>query len=210
MTAFADLYRLVLPFAKGASDPAMDNALRNAAIEFCQRTRVWQAMATPVSAVAEQSTYDIPAPENAAVVKVLSMSHDKCPVEPKSADELDMLNADWNALTGKPAYFTQMTPGEVILVPMPDTTGVNNVQMRVAYKPTIDAADLPDVLGEHYARDIAHGALAQLLLEPGERYLNPTMAAAYASMFENRIIEVNIQVSKAFSRAPVRVRGNFM
>lgn len=209
MKPFSDFYRFITPYAPGVASPSMDSALRNAAVEFCERTRVWQEYGPATSVTADVGTYDVDAPFGAEPVKIMSMAYDGRPLSPKTVDELDMQYADWQSDTGTPGMFTQILPTEFMLVPVPAQDGVDLLKYRAAYKPSITADTLPDILLAQYARDMAHGALAQLLLEADAPYTNPSMAAAYATMFENKIQEVNIHVAKALGRAPIRARGSF-
>lgn len=209
MTDFASFYSLIKPYADGVAGPAMDNALRQAAIRFCQQTCAWQVISSLVNVTAGVNTYDVDIPGEAEIVKIMRLAYDKRPIDPQSLDDLDMKYADWTAETGTPACYTQLTPEQIILVPMPSSTVPLAMSYRAAYKPSQGASTLPDILYRQYAIAIARGALSLLLMESNRGYYSPQEALRYEALFETDIEDTKLAVAYSFTRAAKRTRGSF-
>lgn len=209
MTAFNQFYRLIKPYADGVAGPAMDNALRQAAIRFCQETCAWQQISCPTPVTAGISTYDIDIPTDAEIVKLMHMTYDKRQIDPKAIDDLDAQYADWTTVTGVPACYTQLTPEQYLLVPIPSETVAQALSYRAAYKPSQGAMALPDILYRQYANTIARGALALLLMESNRGYFSAQEALRYQALFDADIDDAKIAVARSFTRAAKRTRGSF-
>lgn len=70
---------------------------------------------------------------------------------------------------------------------------------------------VPSFLLQRHGEAIASGALARLLMEPGEPYTDPAMASVHAQRFQAEIDE-NFDTATRGSQArpPVRTRARFM
>lgn len=208
MAAFDSFYSLILPWVPAASGPAIDNALRQAAIDFCRETWIWQATSDRVGVLAGVNVYDIESPNGAVPVKVLSMTIDGIPVEPRAPDELDMAYVEWSEKSAyQPAYFTQTQPDQFILVNKPNTSRPDALAYRAAYRPSEVAPTLPDVLLAFHARAVADGALAILCTEKDT--MDAETAVYRAALFEQAKLDVKTAVQMGFARAAMRTRAQF-
>lgn len=210
MSNFADFYRYVLPHAKGAATPAMDNALRTIAKEVCVKTCVWQVLGDRFGVTANTPDYDIDAPADGEVAKVMECWFDGRTVDPKPINQLSIQDRQWmSQRAATPSYFYQMDPDVISFAPVPDTTQASIVQLRVAYKPTDDAATLPDILLKEFAQELAYGALSLLLIEENVPYTNPDKAGAMMAKYLDARDDLTLRVQKNFGRAPIRTVGRW-
>lgn len=229
---WADFFPYVLPAVPNCPDPVLEHHVRLAAIEFCRRTLCWQQILDPIEgetgAVAYRLTedgdyritedgamltteggggpvvdgvateFDMVIPEGAEVVKVLSVAvngDDVTVVEGSRGVQLTRrgVSADF-------AY----TRDRRKLVIRPAPRAGSRIDVEAALKPSLDAVEFPDELFDQYVQDIAHGALAGLMLVPGQDWSNPTMAAIHQDSFDDRIGTVAAQVERGFGRSKRR------
>jgi hypothetical protein len=199
-----DLAPFVLPSVSGCPEPTLLHHLRQAAIEFCGRTLVWQQDLDPITSVAATDSYLLPMPADAKLVKLLAFTIDGTEafvVTPEKGRRLAV-----QASSRDVAWTDDRT--NVRINPVPGADGLQYV-FKAALKPSQAAVAIPDEVGEHYARDIANGALAALLDLENVPWANPVKAATRRIDFEARMGRVAAQVAKGFSRGAQQVRGHY-
>jgi len=200
MREIADMMRLVLPFAPGCPEPVAVQYLREAAITFCERTRIWRA--SDKFNVQGGCDEVLCTPSYAQIYEIERAWFNDRDLEPAPYGGFDR-HEYRDAL---PRYITQASPESVRLVPGALEEGV--LTLSLFLKPSQDAEDLPDILTEH-ERVIADGALNRILLIPNQPFTSPDMAAAYGQSFQSgldRLFNLNVRGKQ---RAPVRIRGRY-
>lgn len=207
---WTDWYDEVLPDVPGCSQKVAKNAIRNAAIEFCERTLAWKVDLDPLNAVANQAAYPFEPPANTRVVRLLNVWYNGKRLTPKTPADLDDLYANWPSAIGTPLYYTQLSPDEVILVPMPNAALANGIAQKVALKPTRASTGLEEYLYEKYLEEIAAGAKARLMLMQKKPWSNTAMGAANQALFEDAIASARYRAAKGYGAAPIRVRARFL
>lgn len=184
-------------------------AVRDAAIEFCERSYVWKdTQEYPVGLDAE---YDFEGDSEAIVHRVdAAKIVDGADLDIESPERCDELYPTWRAgaLTGQPSVLTQTSPRSFILVPAPNADMI--LTLSVSLKPSKTSGYTEAWLHEEYEEAIAAGALARLLSMTNKTWTNPSAAATFAAVFKDRVAGGNMRMSKAFGRAPLRVRAQFM
>lgn len=197
-----DLAPLVLPSVPGCPEPTLLLHLRQAAIEFCGRTLVWRRELDPITSVADDDSYTLPLPAGSALVKLLSFTidgQDAYVVTPEKGRRLAVSDSARDVAWTDDRVNVRVNP-------TPDADGKSYV-FTAALKPTQASTTIPDEVGEHYANDIAGGALARLLDLENVTWANPVKARTRRDTFEACINKVAAQASKGFSRGAQRVRG---
>jgi hypothetical protein len=182
------------------------NALRNAAIEFCERTLVWQFDMDAMLAIKGVNTYEIDVASGVKFVDVMFGYYKNRLIIPKSADELTRLYrwTDWRTLPGEPAYLTRVSAKEVIVVPTPDQAG-NKITVRAAFAPTRQATGVGVDVFENYVEIVCNGARARLYNTPGQPYYDKSSAMEFERRFRAGISEVRTMVNKSLTRASPKV-----
>lgn len=182
-------FPLVRPYAPMAADPFIEQALRLAAITFCEKTRCWRYQTTRAITVNEAQ---IVTPPYAAIFEIETAAFNGHELVPTQYTDLDLGTA---IPTGQPYYITQATPGSVIVFPFQPGTLALNVFLKpraLTDQPVASSYDpdtdddynvVPEFLLVQHGEAIANGALARILMMPGQPFSDPATAQAYAQAF---------------------------
>lgn len=202
MTDLDAFLTIVKQYAPGVADPTAYFAIRQAAIEFCERTRLWRYE----DEVAATGDEDLFAPAGAVIHEIETIRFDGRPLTAATPQFLDRALPEWRlGVDGAPAYYTQTAPDTLRLVPAQAGT----VNLYLTLKPSQDADTLPDFMAAQYREIIAHGALGRILLIPNQSFTNPDMASMFGTAFQQRLDALFSKGSTGQMRARVRVRGDF-
>lgn len=199
------IYPLIMPFAPGAADPTMNTWIRQAARDFCERTRLWRYQ-DELTVTANESE-SIPTPFGSVVHEIEEAYFDGQMLRRVSPAWLDEHEKLWRlaALTGKSRYITQTEPGTIRLVP----GAAGTVKLFVYLKPSDEATDLPDFIIDKYRELIAHGALARILMIPNQSFSNPQMATYWQQRFDTKLDNLFAKGSSGEQRAPHRTKASY-
>jgi hypothetical protein len=209
-TAWTSWYDEVMPELPGAPPAALvKNAIRNAAIEFCDRTWVYRVPHDPISSAGNVAEYDIETPTKTKPVKLHRVWYDKKEIFPKTADELAALYSHWPSASGTPLYFTQRRFDAVILVPIPTASISSAITAEIAIKPSRAATGISSDIYEKYLEEIAYGAKARLFAMKAKPWSDAKLAAFNLGMFEQAVGRTKVQAVKGHTRAKLRVRAHF-
>lgn len=208
MRDFYELAPHVMPWAPTCPEPLMIQYLREAAIEFCRRTRSWRT----------EEIYKLTAPEQdiQLVTCCDSIVHEiervryredsasiwQPPLKPITFEEAD----DWQGGEATPVYFTQRIANTLRVVPF--TTG--EIKVTMFLKPDQQAQTIPDYIAEQYPQVIAAGALAKLLMLPGYDFAEPNQAMMYQAMFDEACDRHFRDNTRGQQRARTRTTPRFL
>lgn len=204
-----DFLPFVMPFARGASEPAAMREIRGAAIEFCRKTKVWQEMLQPIDITAQITEVELPIPEDSEVERIETVFYHSTPIDPCAEDQLAITYGIKPTSTGVPrTYIQRIDQSELILAPIPSVSEVDALHVRVSLYPTQDAEELPEALFKRYASEIAHGALSCLHLYQ-ESWANKGVAADRRGLFDGAIGSVTSRVAKSNVRSRRRTTPQY-
>jgi hypothetical protein len=205
MKSLDDLAPSIKVYAPGVADPTMYFGIRQAAIEFCERTRLWRH--DDDFQVSSDDCEGIYAPSGAEIHQIEAVFFNGNELEPKSTAWLDEHMRRWRAgeVTGQPRYYTQTKPDTIRLVPF----DAGHLALHFWLKPAQDADTLPDWMVDQHREVIAHGALGRILLIPNQSFTNAELGMAFAGSFARRLNELCAQGFSGQQRAPVRTRATF-
>lgn len=209
-TPFTQWYERVLPEIPGALREFALQHIRDAAIEFCERTCIWVVDHAPIAAVATQGAYPWVPAAGQKVVKAMRAWYDKKPLEPKNEAELAGLYSFWPDQEGMPAYFLSEKSDAFIVVPKPAAALVDGLRAKVAVKPARDATEIESWIYEDYRDVIASGAIARMRSIPGRPYSSEKEAARNYMIYEDGVGVAKERVLKSFGRARPRTRAQFI
>lgn len=197
----------VMPYVRDVPEFVAINAIRNATIEFCEKTKIIQQELDPITLLPGISTYDLDVGVGYQPAGVMAAWVSNQPLEAKAPDDLKKIYPqDWRVMTGNPSFFTQMVNEEVIVVPFSTEKRPNALRLITAVTPARDASSVDDLVWNKYAEIIGFGARARLYDTPGQPYYDPQAAVLYRAKFVNGIGEGKIAVGRGLSRASNRVR----
>lgn len=188
LTAFLSL---VTPYAPGVAQVTATQAIRKAAIEFCEETRIWRHTSTnPIN----RQHYPIRHPVYATIHEIERAEFNGVPLMPERYDAFDLKDFEDMA---QPRHFTQREPGSICILPFEAGTLVCTLILKPinAELYDIDGQDrpqnyydtVPDYLMSQHGEAIAAGALARLLMMPKQEFTNPQLAQAFGMQFRAAI-----------------------
>jgi len=201
MRELTEFLPYVLPFAAACPEPTAEKYIREAAIEFCQRTRVWREIDSfPVTGHELETAC---APPHSELFEIERAWLDGVALTPVSMGEVAFMLDEHGG--GQPAYITQSTPNSIRVLPR----GPGKLRISMFLKPSLDAEVLPSFLFDQYAKVIGEGALAQICLLPNQPFTSPDYAMMFAGRF-NAACDRNFAVNlKGQQRGRVRTKPSF-
>lgn len=192
-------------YAPGVAVPTAFMAIRDAANDFCTRTRLWRFEDS--FTVSSNEAEAITTPDGSVLLDLELVKFDGVDLLPKTTAWLDAHERGWREglLTGTPRYITQLDMNTLRLVPGQAGT----VAISAWLKPADDCLDLPDFLGDQFRECIAFGALARILLIPNQPYTNPQMAQTMMGGFEAKVNSLSVAGSRGQQRARTRTTATY-
>lgn len=199
MKQWSDFYDLLVPDLPGCPLAAVDSALRQAAIAFCEQSLAWKYAHPSVSVVAGTAAYAFVPPAGAVVHGITYAELDDKEIE-SHVGESGIRIAQWRHSTGTPEYVlggaTFLT-----LVPQPGAHGV--LTMTVALKPAPSSNGIDDTQYDEHREAIVHGAMAQLMLSPKKPYTSTQLAQYHQRQFAIKTAAAGMRVARSHTRAPL-------
>lgn len=198
----------ILPFARNCPDPVIENAIRGATIEFCEKTEIWQVELDPVSAVAGQYAYDLEAPLGSAVRRILTITDELgYSLEPVTSGLLDQRNPDWRVTPSRPQFYIKRDEElQIWLAPPPANSRTNAYLIRAILVPTISSSSCSNVVMNNFRDTIVNGAIARLLSMPDKDWSNFKTAAVHFGLFRDQLVEAEKYARQANEGVAPRVR----
>lgn len=195
----------VLPYVHDCPQFVAVNAIRNAAIEFCERSHYWQVDTLPINLLVGTGTYAVPLPTETALVEVNQAWIKGQLLIPQSAEVLTRIyrGVDWRTASGGPAYITALDSETVQVVPMPINAAVLNIRASIA--PTRASTSIVSFIYERQLDVIAAGARARLYSMAGQPFFDPQSAELYRHKFLSGVNDARIKANRSISRSPVSV-----
>lgn len=167
----------VLPSVPGCPDPTLEHHMRAAVQRLCILSGVWLVLDDGQPTQAGVRDYEAEPPVSGAqVLRVRDAWLDGVLLTPASS-------SIFSRQGGAARSYTQMEGAGQIRLGGDPVDG-QLLQMRLVLTPAPTAVAIPDDLIARHAQAIAHGALASLMLLPGQAWSNPQLAAFHLQSFE--------------------------
>jgi hypothetical protein len=214
-----DFQTLVLPFAAGAPEPLIFRCLRDAATDFCQRTKLWRC----TDSIQTTGAYpeDIPVPPDSVLYEIASCAmgdtpsagtdDQSCarPLDPITLPELAKKMPDWRTRDiGCEGARWYVSPERGTIQAVPRTAGV--LLVEYVCKPAATATTLPDFLLDEYGQTIADGAAGALLIMPNQSFANPQLGAALTQRFQSKLDSLSNAGVRGQQAGRTRTRGRYL
>ena len=209
MAAFRDFDRYVMPYVAGAPMPAVDDALLQAAIEFCEKTYAINEDFF-VKAPAKPEILVDSADSNLDPYAVLEVYGTECKLAVETKQTLREKYPDgWQDetvdLPDELVGWMSLGENTIRLIPyLTAATTEKVLRLEVAMKPSLDATALPDLLLARWPEKIAAGALARLHAHANVPYADPNRVARYEAIFNSAISKAADEVEAGFNRPQLR------
>jgi hypothetical protein len=214
--SYSDFFPEVLPYALDVSEPQAIFAIRNACIEFCERTLIWRDDFV-VDLVEGQSIYSPAVALDSRRASVVTLWVDQIKFQPTGEDYLAAkYGLDYRQYENLLGYYVEGMAGEIILAGVPQISIPGGVKGVQALAPTRDSDELGlDYVYERWAEVIAAGALSRLMSTAGQPYYNPQASMFYATKFSAGMNKAKAEVDGGNGRGRQRIqmrpfaRGNY-
>ena len=191
MAAYSSLVKEVLPYVPLCPDSLVEQNLRSATIEFCERSKAFILDIDPFSTIAGVYEYDFDKPTGTEVHQILYMTHDGNDMDPISPRSLELNYPDWRNRTGNPHVYLQKTPTTFWVVPVP--SGPKEIIVSVALKPTRGSNNIDTTIANTYRDAIIYGALYRLLRMPHREWSDIGAAQEYSFQFSQEIQQAELR-----------------
>lgn len=204
MTPLDDFLPSVNQFAPGVAEPAALFAIRQACIEFCERTRLWR-YEDDFDVTDDE---DLLSPPDSQIHEIEALRFNNQKVTPAATQWLDRIWPTWRTDTdgaATPKYFTQTAPNTLRLVPR----AAGHVNIYLFLKPSQDAEEVPDFISEQYREVIAQGALSRILMIPNQSFTDGNLAIGYGTAFQSKLDSLSSKGTEGQQRARQRTRATF-
>jgi hypothetical protein len=183
-TQWSEYLPYVLPYCPGMPPMIAERYVRDAAIEFCDRSGYWQEDLADFNTVVGQTEYDLLT----------------SPVTFHIAAILEVKVGGLNIYPGAYTFDEETLTLEV------EPTAVRTVEIKVAKKPTPASVEGPSVLFNSFREAIAAGALARALVVPGATWSDPAAAMFHQLEFDGGIGRARLKKEVQATRHSLRVR----
>ncbi len=203
-TAWSAWYPFVLPLVIGCPDPTVDHALRQAAREFCRKSRAWLEPQDAFAAPGVTQRFDFDPPTMAEVIGVT-----RCTVA--AADLAILSSADlpagWPVKGGNDPddALIVISAEEYMLYPAPAAGVV--VLLELCVMPTMVATGIGDLVFQRYADTVAAGAIARLCAMPKTAWFDADQVILNRAVFERGIASAANEVFRQSAPAKRKTKS---
>ena len=210
MNSLSSLIPILAPFAQSVPDPVAEFYLRQAAIDFCSRTRAWREIEEMevengecefMQSYAYASLHEI---ESVHFRDANTTRWSRLEPRPYKDTDLNLLSDD-QSNGARPFFFTQSAPGTLMILPR----ALGFVRVSMFLKPSPYSDTVPDWLTDKFPMALVDGALSYILMIPDQPYTNPAFGAMKAQQF-NAACDANAAYNiRGEQRAPARTKATW-
>lgn len=207
---FASLATRLAPSVPGCPQPVIEQYIRDAAIEACERTLAWRYKQPTIRLTQGVYEYPYETPTEAEVHAFItaSINGDKAGV--KTLDDISDMYPDWpssdSTKRSDPRYILQIDQDNFAVAPVPDNAKTYDVNMFVVLKPLRSATGMDKTAFDDLENVIMHGALQQLLVMPDKNWSDRELAAYHAKQYLSKTVERRARANIGAGRASVTVQ----
>jgi len=175
---WSSFFPYIQPYLPSCPEVVITEHLREAAAEFCARSRIWRFDIERDSTVATLADYTIDVPDRTVLEDVLVLYLNDTPLT-KVTDRGFFLRP--NTENGCPTHFSIYQDTQVRFYPTPDDS--YPFQGAGVLKPSLTATGVEDFIYETYGRCITYGAIGRIASVPNKEWSDPVMGASYMTRF---------------------------
>jgi hypothetical protein len=195
----------VLPHVPGCTDPFAEQAVRDAADEFCQFSRAVREALEPITLAVGVSDYEISSETAGCVVyDVTDVMIDGSPIEPIQPEIINRLALP---LSKGAMFYTIPFPGTIRLVGKP-TEHQTTLTMTGIIRPMESSTSVPDVLLNDWRDTIVSGALTRLMAVPEQPFTNTALVSYHRSFFNSGILRAANRGLLGNTKVSLRVQAH--
>jgi hypothetical protein len=207
--AFLSIVNRLSPSVPGCPQPILQQYVRDAAIEACERTLAWRYEQPTIRLTPGVYEYPYTNPLQTEVHAFLTATVNNVPLTPVTLEQLYGMYPDWPNLAldkrSDPRVICQLDPDNFILAPLPDDSQTYDVKMIVALKPLRTATEMDQNVFDDLENVIMHGALQHLLVLPDKNWTDRELASYHAKQYLYKTTERRARANIGAARASMSV-----
>jgi hypothetical protein len=208
---FLDIVNRLSPSVPGCPTPVIEQYVRDAAIEACERTLAWRYEQPKIRLVPGAYDYAYEAPDDAEVHAVVTATVNGDVLKPITLEQLYDIYPKWPSQDtnerAQPCYITQLDPDNFSVAPIPDDSKTYDARMIVCLKPLRTATKMDKKFLDELENVIMHGALQHLLVLPDRTWSDRELASYHARQFAFKLSERRARTNLGTSKASMRVQA---
>lgn len=190
----------------GAPEPIIISELRKVAIDFCERTKIWQHDIAAFNVAKDTAVLSLTPPDETRIIEIIkpSWAPSGRKIHPRSEAQLNAERPGWESEVSSEALF-YFVPGinKLRIVPMLSEDVVSAISVKVALAPTRASTGFDSEIDEQCRDYLVAGAKARLQLLPGKEWTDVKMAALNNTIYEAGISAAQIRALKSGTRTPL-------
>lgn len=213
MKYWEDFFNEVTPYVENCPSIIVKHQVRNAAIEFCQRSGLWRREMDRINIAANIHTYEIntelSVDETISAIDYafLTETTGSTPLGITTEDVLKASSSTWRTITATRPEAALLTDTENCrLYPIPSEDINDSLVVGVILKPSRDSSGLPDWIFEQWAEKIACGAKAKLYSMKSRPWYDAQESLDEQDNFDMAIKDATIRTNKGNSRINLQVQ----
>lgn len=194
----------ILPHVIGCPEPLAQQAVVDAAIEFCEATLICAVDLDPIDVQRGVNQYELDLPSQTALSQILSVVYDGFCLSPVPSSRV----VETRTYEGHPTYYYTRDVDEVLvltLYPTPNKNISAGLRVRVATRPTRTATQVHSVLFNDWSDAIVDLALARLMDIPGQSFTNESKAVLHRQKAKTRITEARLEALRGRTMSSMSV-----
>lgn len=207
MTDYTAFLPRVIPFVRECPETIAVAAVRDAAIEFCEKSHWLHYRPDPITLLEGIGQYELEPPDDHDAAAVVDLWYAGRRLTPTTHDELvRAYSGDYADQSGPPQYYTSVDPAEITFIPIPAEREISAVTGILAVKPTRDSLSCDDSLYREWLEPLAHGALWRLKDMDGVSWSSPSDALKHRAHFTGGMSAANAKRRRGLHRAIEHMR----
>jgi len=207
---FLSLVNRLAPSVPGCPTPIVQQYIRDAAIEACERTLAWRYEQPAIRLTPGVYEYPYENPTGSEIHAFLTVSLNGETISPVTLEQLHTHYPDWpssdTTKRSTPRFVCQIDVENFVVAPVPDSARTYDVRMIVALKPLRDADDMDKSAFDDLENVIMHGALQHLLVLPDRNWTDRELASYHAKQFAFKLSERRARANLGAARASMSVQ----
>ncbi|MCK4252579.1 hypothetical protein KAX97_14115 [candidate division WOR-3 bacterium] len=208
----------ILPDIMGVPYPALEIAVRNACIAFCEQTLLWTYTLDRITVAVDTQSYPLTIP-GATYGEIISVDDVKYKQDGEDDDQfttLDPISKNQKDLhdSGSWPFRTSTTPSgywvdkdkNILLYNTPTAASSEGLLVRCNLKPTKTCTTVEDFLYKDHFEVIGAGAKAKLFSRKAQSWYDPDLAGVFGSIFNVGINDAKPIKTTGYTKRPMKVR----
>lgn len=207
---FDSLVNRIAPSVAGCPRPIIEQYIRDAAIEVCERTLAWRYEQPSIRLTPGVYEYPYEQPTGSEVHAFLTVSVNGQTIDPATLEQIHQRYPAWPTSSvderGTPSHICQLDTDNFAIAPAPNSDMPYNLKMIVALKPLRTATGMDKSAMDDLENVIMHGALQHLLVLPGKNWSDRELASYHAKQYAYKTSERRARANLGAARASMTVK----